>query len=705
MTDFLLLRGANVAAVIDVSLGVPRVVHWGSPLDEGDLDGLADAQARAVPNAELDSVAPISIVPEHGSGFFGRAGLQGHRPDGSSWAPRFAPRSIEADTRRLVVTASDGVAELTLVTTLELDASDVLILSISLRNDGSQPFQVDSLTATLPLPGRAEEVLGFAGRWSNEFQPYRQRLRGGMLSSENRKGRTSHDRVPVVFIGTQGFSHEGGDVWGFHLGWSGNTQRHVELLADGRRYIQIGELLHPGEVELAAGESLEAPPLYCTYSAVGLNGTTHAYHRYLRGRGNLPTVDRPRPVLLNTWEAVYFNHDLDTLKGLADRASAIGVERFVLDDGWFHGRRDDTAGLGDWWVDTTVWPNGLDPIIEHVRGLGMEFGIWVEPEMVNPDSDLYREHPEWALTTEGYEAPLGRNQLVLDLANPAAYAYILDKLDRLLTDHDVDYVKWDMNRDIVQGSGTDGRAGVRAQTLAVYSLFAELAGRHPAVEIESCSSGGARADFAVLESTCRVWTSDCNDALERHMIQEGFSLLFPPEVMGAHIGPTRSHTTNRQHDLSFRAGTALFGHLGIEWNLLEATDEDRAALAEVIEIHKRYRPMLHSGVAVGVDHPDDSLRIHGVTDADRSAGLFAVAKLRGGAAALSSPMRLAGLDPDRRYLVSHVPLPGTRLGPHRALPAWFESGVELTGRALATVGIELPAQHPETVLLFDVTAT
>ena len=264
---------------------------------------------------------------------------------------------------------------------------------------------------------------------------------------------------------------------------------------------------------------------------------------------------------------MYFDHETEKLKALADAAADLGIERFVLDDGWFGSRRDDTKGLGDWWVSENVYPDGLTPLISHVIGLGMEFGIWVEPEMVNPDSDVFRAHPDWALVSAGYEPVLGRQQLVLDLGNPAAFAFIEEHLDGLLRDHDIAYVKWDMNRDHIQGSGRDGAAGTHAQTLALYRLLDELRAKHPTVEFESCASGGARIDHEILRRTERVWTSDCNDALERQTIQRGASMLIPPEVMGAHIGPTRSHTTGRTHSLSFRAATAMFGHLGVEWNV------------------------------------------------------------------------------------------------------------------------------------------
>ncbi len=321
---------------------------------------------------------------------------------------------------------------------------------------------------------------------------------------------------------------------------------------------------------------------------------SNAFHAYLRSRPQHPST--PRPVLLNIWEAVYFDHDLDTLRGLADIAASCGVERFVVDDGWFHSRRSDDAGLGDWWVDTTVWPNGLTPLIDHVRGLGMQFGIWVEPEMVNPDSDLYRAHPDWTLVDERYPVVLGRNQLVLDLGRAEVCEYLFAHLDALLGDHDIAYVKWDMNRDLVAAT-SGGRAGVHRQTLGVYALFDRLRAAHPGVEFETCASGGGRVDFGIFERTDRAWTSDSIDALDRQQIQRGFSLLFPPELMGTHIGSPVAHTTGRSHGLGFRAIAAMFGSLGIEWNLLKASDRDRADLAEIIAMHKRLRPFLHHGTS------------------------------------------------------------------------------------------------------------
>jgi len=435
------------------------------------------------------------------------------------------------------------------------------------------------------------------------------------------------------------------------------------------------------------------------YSADGLTAASGAFHRYARSLPAHP--ESKRPVLLNTWEAVYFDHDTAQLKELATAAAAVGVERFVLDDGWFGSRRDTTSGLGDWTVALDLYPEGLAPLIAHVRSLGMDFGVWVEPEMMNPDSETFRAHPEWALVTEGYEAVHGRNQLVVDLARADAFDHVLHALDALLRDHDIAYVKWDMNRRHVQGSGAGGAAGTSAQTHALYRLIDELRRRFPAVEFESCASGGGRIDLEMLRRVERVWTSDCNDALERQTIQQGASMLLPYEVMGAHIGPTRSHTTGRVHSLAFRGLTAMFGHLGVEWNVLTLTDDERTSLAAMIALHKRFRQLLHSGDSVRFDPVFNGQTIasheYGVYSADRREALVAHVQLTTGLSLLPPPLRLPGLVPDVHYTITHVPLPGSRL-------EWPASGLTLSGAQLAGHGVQLPRQHPESGMLLHLRA-
>ena len=700
------LAGACTSVIVDLSTGAPTIRHWGALLGpDTDLDAVVAAATRPIAHGMLDVEPAISLVPEHGNGFPGRPGLAGHRRGGTAWAPRFSYESHSLfDDGLLIAVALDHVAQLRLTSFISL--GDVLTVQVTLTNlSMSDRYLLDQLSITLPLPGQARELMQFTGRWTRELHPYRIPFDRGAYGAENRRGRTSHEHVPLMFAGTQGFGEWQGEVWGAHLAWSGNHQSWAEVLPDGRRYLQMGELFHPGEMSLEPNESYTTPELIATFAPGGLTPASWGFHRSLRARAGHPSTSRP--VLLNTWEAVYFDQSTERLIALADAASAVGIERFVLDDGWFGSRRDDHRGLGDWWVSPEVYPRGLTPLIDHVRGLGMEFGIWVEPEMVNPDSDLYRAHPDWALVTDGYEPVLGRHQLVLDLAHPDAYAHILAALDALLRDHDIAYVKWDMNRDHVQGSGRDGAAGTHAQTLALYRLLDDLQARHPDVEIESCSSGGARIDHEILRRTRRVWTSDCNDALERQTIQRGASMFVPPEVMGAHIGPTRSHTTARRHSLSFRAATALFGHLGVEWNVMELSEAERAGLAEAIAIHKRFRSLLHTGDTVRFDPANDAAHAHGVYSTDRAEAIVAFVQLQTDMALTPQPLRLPGLDADAMYCIERVVLPDDKAerGPARAQPSWLRDGITLSGRQLAVTGLQMPVMNPESALLLHLRAT
>jgi alpha-galactosidase len=504
----------------------------------------------------------------------------------------------------------------------------------------------------------------------------------------------------VLTAGTVGFGFGAGEVWGVHLAWSGDSTVWAERNPVGLAQIGAAELLSPGEVRLAPHETYTAPRAYAAYSERGLDGMSAAFHELIRSRLHHPKT--PRPVILNTWEAVYFDHRLDRLSELADAAARIGVERFVLDDGWFGGRRDDMAGLGDWYVSKEVWPVGLGPLIDHVKSLGMDFGLWVEPEMVNPDSELFRAHPDWILSEAGRLPPTWRSQHVVDLANPLAFDFLLGRLDTLLSDHDIAYLKWDHNRDLVD-AGHDGRPGVRLQTLALYRLLDELRSRHPQLEIESCASGGGRVDLGILERTDRIWPSDTIDALERQHIQRWTQLLVPPELLGTHIGSNLSHTTGRRHSLSFRAATAIFGHLGIEWDLTSITPQEAQDLAGVIAFHKEVRSLLHSGRVVRVDHPDPTVQVHGVVARDRAEAVFACVQLASSPTEVPPPVRLSGLESGRRYRVVQVPLAGGPNAQEIASPPWASEGLVLTGQLLMRVGLQMPVLHPEQALILKLT--
>jgi alpha-galactosidase len=703
------LRAGGVSLVLDIQEGpeapLPILLHWGPDLgDAAGGDALAEALVPAAANSAVDRPVRRRLLPMPADGWRLRPGLAGARADGGGWAPRFLVRSVEAadDGTAAVVEAADEEAGLALVTRLRLHPSGVLETGHTVRNLGGAPYEVERLAASLPLPARAVEVLDLTGRWCRERIPQRHPLPHGAWVREGRHGRTGHDATLVLAVGTPGFGFRSGEVWGVHLAWSGDAVHWAERNADGHAGVGAAELLGPSEVALAPGEEYATPPLLAAYSGDGLDGLSAAFHRFVRDRPSHPRT--PRPVVLNTWEAVYFDHRLDRLSELAEVAARLGVERFVLDDGWFGNRRNDTAGLGDWYVAVDVWPDGLNPLIDHVRKLGMEFGLWVEPEMVNPDSDLFRAHPDWVLSAPGRLPEPWRHQQVLDLANPDCYGFIRDRLDELLREHDIAFLKWDHNRDLLE-AGHAGRPGVHAQTLATYRLLDELRSRHPGVEIESCASGGGRVDLGILARTDRVWASDTNDALERQHIQRWTQLLLPPELVGTHVGPPRSHTTSRTHNLAFRVATALFGHFGIEWDIASASPQEQEAMAEAIGCYKRLRPLLHGGRVVRADHPNPAAYLHGVVADDGAEALFAYVQLTASASETPGLARLPGLDPDRVYRVAPLEVAGAPETRQAAAPPWLAAGeVTLAGRVLGEVGLPLPVLRPEQALLLHLTS-
>jgi alpha-galactosidase len=677
--------------------------------------------------ALLAVVRPCSLLPEHGEGWFGRPGLAGQRlgtleppAAGRDWSALFRPTGVRHDGSHARIEAEDSEAGLRLATDIEAVPGGAIRARHTLTNLEPAPYVVNSLEVVFPLPGRVDEVLDFTGRQTAERIPQRHRLGDGLWLREGRRGHTGHDAATMLTAGVHGFGFGHGEVYGVHVAWSGNTVHRIERMPSGLGIAETeagprerkvpgattiggGELLLPGEITLAEGESYTTPWVYLAVSRAGLDDLSAQFHAYLRAQPAHPRS--PRPVNLNVWEAVYFTHEEDRLITLADAAADLGVERFVLDDGWFHGRRDDRAGLGDWWVDEEVWPGGLHRLVDHVRGRGLEFGLWIEPEMVNPDSELYREHPDWILSTGGRRPPLQRNQLVLDLTRPQVREYLREKISALLTEYEIAYIKWDCNRDIIDaGSGT--RAGAPAahgQALAVYTLLDELRGLHPDVEWESCAAGGGRIDLAMLEHVQRVWTSDMTDALARQAIQRWTGQLVAPEYLGAHVAAPFSHQTGRYMPLSLRCGTALFGHLGIEWDLTEADDDARAELAAWIRLYKRHRGLIHAGRMVRIDTPDDTAWMYGVVAADASAALLSYVQLDEPAGNQPAALRVPGVDPRRRYSVTDV-TPGVRT-PRRAgraeppLP-----GIEVSGAALAEIGLAVPAQRALTATVFLIEA-
>ncbi len=647
----------------------------------------------AIPPSSIDGPALLSLIPVASEGWSGTPGVSAHRGP-MTLEPSFTLRDVaRPDATTVIVTVADEEAGLEVRIEVSLSDEGVLALRAVLTNRGGT-LSLGRLGISIPIPPRAREILDVTGRWSFERRPQRRELAHGTWSRQTRHGRNGHDSPEVFAAGTTGFGFRQGEVWAVHLAFSGDHDMSAESHATGQAVLGAAELLSPGEITLEQGEQYATPQVLASWSPAGLDGVSERFHRWTRRRRTLRGSPLPpRPVILNTWEAVYFDHDLDHLTRLASRAASVGVERFVLDDGWMTGRTDDTRALGDWTVDPVRWPGGLSPLIDHVRSLGMDFGLWVEPEMVSLDSDLARAHPDWVLTGSPRRLPQPwRQQFALDLAHPAAYAAIRDQLCALLDEYDIAYLKWDQNRDLLGGS-------THRQTLATWRLMAELIERYPGLEIESCSSGGARTDLGVLEFADRIWASDTNDPLERQRIQRYTSIVVPPELIGSHLGADVAHTTGRATDLGFRLATAFFGSAGIEWDLTETSDEDLAAVTTWIAAYRRHRALLHSGTVVRADPADPALELHGVVAEDGSEALFAAVCLEAPRDATNAGLILPGLDADADYRIEPVDL-GAPVSFFHGVPPWLDAGgIILTGGVLGTVGVAWPALQAQQALV------
>jgi alpha-galactosidase len=669
---------------------------------------LDDTDPQRLPVARWAAQLPgVPLLLEHSRGSYLRPGLRGHRlePAGRDWSTAFVPRPAEIDDDRLTLPASDAAAGLDLRTDVESLPGGAMRFRHTVTNTGPAPYVLDGLEVSVPVPDDHTELLDFSGRHEGERSPQRRPVADGLWLREARGGRPGLDSATMLVAGTRGFGFGAGRVLAVAVATSGNST--LGLQRDGAEPAALfgGELLLPGEVVLGPDESYTSPWLFVVASDEGLDGVAAALHTWQR---TLPAHPAAQPVTLNTWEAVYFSTDLDKLTDLAERAARIGVERFVLDDGWFRHRRNDRAGLGDWYVDEGIWPDGLSPLIERVRALGLEFGLWFEPEMVNPDSDLYRAHPDWVLRTGDRVPLLQRNQLVVDLTNEHAWQYVFERVDAILAEYPIGYVKWDHNRPLLEAGSPvrDGRPAVHAQTAAFERLLDALRAAHPDVAFESCASGGGRIDLAVVERVQRVWTSDLTDALARQRIQRWTAQLLAPEYLGAHVSSPRSHQTGRTFSLDFRAATALFGAFGIEWDLTAASEDELSALAEWVALHKQWRDVLHTGRMVRIESSDLAVWAHGVVSTDRQRALFAHVQLDESAGNRGVVLRPRGLDPDRRYRARWLgPVAGGRVsGAPAPDPAGPAGGASLSGAELARDGLWFPRRRPEQVLLFALEA-
>jgi alpha-galactosidase len=674
--------------------GTADCIYLGARLPDGEnLAAFAAASARRQHESQPDVPPVPGLLPERKGGWSGMPAVRLidlDHPLAGEVATDFRVLGWDSTERDIRIVWHDEALGVDLVVWWLIRRGDVVRALCYASNDGERSFAlIDQPALILPIPARFTGLTTYSGRWAGEMRETPRAIAPDGYSAQSRTGKPGFGGGNWLVLDAP----ETGEVLGAHLAWSGDYSTYIDCdtqgRGDGRAVLRMAHGGDASRVVLLPGATLEGTEAVFAL-APDRSALAQAFHACARAEV-LPARASwgPRKVHLNSWEALGFGLSEGGLIRLADDAAALGIERFVLDDGWFGGRRNDQTSLGDWLVSPQIFPNGLGPLIARVHELGMDFGLWVEPEMVSPDSDLYRAHPDWCLHTEGRERPTMRGQLALDMAREDVRDYLFERLDALLGGHPIAYLKWDHNRDLFP-SAPD-------QVQGYYTLVDRLRAAHSHVEIESCASGGGRIDYGILARVHRVWPSDNNDPIERLRIMHAWSQFLPLEVLGNHVGPSPNPITGRRTDIDFRAKVALFGHMGVEADPARMSETERACLAAHIALYKQWREVLHAGAWFALDHPDPGIYAQMVVQGDKA---LALAAQTGFSPVFdAAPLRLKGLEGEARYRVT-LPRPW----PGKAalyLPDWqtWESGLTLSGTALMTQGLALPLTHPETAWL------
>ncbi len=569
-------------------------------------------------------------------------------------------RGDATDCSTLILTCGDRVTGLHIKLFYTVfENIDIITRSVQVINGGKETVYLTRvLSACLDMDNNDFESLTLHGSWARERHPERVRVSHMKHSVESTRGESSHQDHPFMALQTRGCGEETGEVYAMHFVYSGNFK--VQVQADQFDHVRMVMGIHPDGFgwKLEPEETFQAPEVVLTYSHQGLGKMTRSFHDLYRNHLiSGPYRDKKRPILINNWEATYFDFDTQKILAIARSASALGIEMLVMDDGWFGSRSSDNYALGDWTVNEEKLPGGLPYLVEEVNKLGMKFGIWFEPEMISPDSDLYRTHPDWAIAISGRRASLSRNQYVLDLTRKEVRDHTYESIAGILRSANIEYVKWDMNRQLTDiGSATlpaDQMGELyHRYVLGVYELQERLMKEFPYLLLENCSGGGARFDPGMLYYSPQIWCSDDTDAIERLLIQEGTALIYPLSTMGAHVSDCPNHTVGRITPFETRGLVALAGTFGYELDVTKIPEEDRKQIPEQVAMYHKYNDLVREGdyyrvASYGENHYYDC---YGVVSKDKEEALFTFIQVLNQPNQHSRRICLKGLNPEYDYL-------------------------------------------------------
>ena len=701
------LRANNTDYVITVAPGGDYLAHtyFGTAVPDSDLSYLLrlDENPFTPETNDRDRAVYLDTLPFEypcfGLGDYREHAFKITAPDGTSTCDlrykshriykgkpaleglpaTFATESSPCDTLEITMEDKHAGLEATLIYTA-FERLDVITRSVTVRNVGSQPCTLTRVySACVDFDTHEFDMITLNGSWARERAVERCRLHHGKQSIDSMRGESSHQNNPFVALCEHKADEDSGEVFGFNFVYSGNFTALAEVTQHKKTRFVMGINDADFSWLLEPGESFTAPEAVMVHSVTGLGGMSRTFHDLYRGnliRGEYK--DKRRPILINNWEATYFDFNTEKLISIAKEASKLGIEMLVMDDGWFGHRSSDNSSLGDWFVNESKLPGGLKYLVDEVNKLGMKFGIWFEPEMISPDSDLYRAHPDWAIQVKGRPLTLCREQYVLDYSRKEVRDCIYSMMRKILDSANIEYIKWDMNRQLTEVGSAALPAGRQKElwhryVLGVYKLMDRLTTDYPHILLENCSGGGARFDPGMLYYSPQIWCSDDTDAVERLKIQYGTSMCYPCSAMGAHVSDCPNHTVGRSTPFATRGHVAMVGTFGYELDVTRIPQEDRDAIPGQIAEFNKYNALVRTGdhYRIGNMFEDNTFDAWEFVAKDKSEALFEFVQVMGRPNERSRRIKLKGLDPDAYYCREDKP------------------EVKLSGAALMSCGINI----------------